>query len=154
MTYTTKKKLLKQILNLETNLTIGQIVELTGYTWEELNISRLRCKVVWRQLIMSYLYANGMTLQSIGEKFGKDHATVIHAIESFINLHRWNDELSIETLNKVKCVFELKMSKSTLTDRLLSKHYTSGTGVILDYETRIKFDWVADAINEALKITE
>lgn len=46
---------------------------------------RLRDHVIVRQSLMYYLRQKGHTLKSIGKFFGRDHSTVIHAVEAVEN---------------------------------------------------------------------
>jgi len=150
MTAHKKRILLRQILNLKMDLELSQLVKLTGYNWKELTETRLRNRVVWRQILMAYLYSKGETLEKIGGLFKKDHATVIHAIRTFINLYNWKDSLTLECVNKLKSRHEIEVVVSNVAEKLMSKHYTNWTSELLDFETKVEYSWVLDAINEAL----
>lgn len=55
--------------------------------------SRKAGQVLARQLVMKQLRDEGLTTTAIGKLMGKDHATVIHLVESLTFDIKYNDDL-------------------------------------------------------------
>ena len=144
------KKMLRAILDLPNGLELDLLVKATGYTWTELNKTRKREKIVWKQILMGYLYMKGLTYFDIGEKFNKHHSSVIYSVGKLISLATIKDPLTTVCLNKLKSLHRVSLKDSTTAEKIFSKHYTNGTSYLLDYDTRVELDWMVEAIKEAL----
>lgn len=86
--------------------------------------SRKREVLYPRIYLMAYLRLTQKdTLHSIGELFGYDHATVLHAVNNYKNLVETNDELFNELTTKVQIDYPMGIEiigrHSSKTDRLL-----------------------------------
>lgn len=67
---------------------------------------RNRNAVQWRQIIMTFNYINGMTLDEAGEMFNRDHTTVLHGIKCVCSAMQGYDVFLMDKLNMVISIQE------------------------------------------------
>jgi hypothetical protein len=100
------------IFKKEKEIVANVATEVTGYkVTPELLESRTRKRevVIARQVLMKIMRDEGMTLSAVGSCFGKDHATVLHAVKTVnrdldsnyqltINVYQKSRELVLEAM--------------------------------------------------------
>ena len=150
---TKTQKALRARLGLPYDLTIQDVISSLPYTLEELtSVSRKQELVICRQVIHAYFHSVGCTVTWCASLFNQNHATVIHSCRKTLNALDVGDVKTVAMVSRIKnntTVSRLKRHYSK-ADRLMSKYYTINTGLLLDVETKERFSWVADAIEEAL----
>lgn len=70
--------------------------------------SRKRHLVYQRYYLCAYLKEQGLTLESIGNMFGRDHSTAFNALKQHLNLLQTNDSLYASLTAHLREEFKLK----------------------------------------------
>src|ERR1700753_704879 len=86
-----------------------------GYTFEEINVlGRKRELVIARQTIMYFLKKKTpMSLESIGEVFGRDQTTVMNAIETIEDLVSFDGKVRVR-IAAIEKVIDYKIEQSKI----------------------------------------
>jgi len=113
---------LRDYLGFQDGLTSTQFLSVSPFS-EQLLKSRNRVQDVseWRQLCMAYLYGQGYTQYEAGKVFGRDHATVIHAIKTVRNLIKCKDPAMMHKVDLIRNTNKhKKIQAEGLTESLIN----------------------------------
>jgi len=111
---------------------VDEVVELvagvTGFTVSEIKSNWRKREVVLARFIVVYLirdmYGSSVSLKTLGMCLGgRDHSTIIHAIQTMEDLIKTNDRITIKMLEAcIEKKRELSMSQPAKLDPYMMSH--------------------------------